>query len=177
MEPTVSHTDSADPSTLLAEMRQTQKATGALVRVIAASALPEEQRATLLADLTTFQEAKLPSARALYRATLAGGIPDDTIFILWNRAKRAFMASAPSVIDLFLAKMENETLPYSERLLVEAMKGMGILVPSSPVDAKQRDAALAPAQIRTMTDEELRRQLQEGLSGPPVDGVFEEPQS
>lgn len=166
---TASHTDSAKPSALVQEMRTAQKHAKALVRLIETSepgAMEAASRASVLADMQVFVDADIPSPRALYRATLAGGLDSATIFVLWNRARKSFMAAGPAVVDMFLAKMENERLPYSERLLVEAMKGMGMLVPSSPVDDNQRKQTITKDAVARMTDEELNRHLLESVDGP-----------
>lgn len=176
MEGTASHTDAQTPSALVQTLRQTQRQADALVRLIQAqdpanSALTPEQRTSVLADLQTFVDAEIPTPRALYRATLAGGIAGQAIFVLWNRARQAFHASAPSVVDMFLAKMENEKLPYSERLLVEAMKGMGMLVPSTPQSDDERKVALSRDALRNMPDDELNRLLRDEIDGTDADAA------
>lgn len=169
------HVDASDSASLLVkQMRDAQRQAGALVRLIKTSTdFTEEQRAAITNDLKVFVDAEIPSARALYRASLAGGLETETIYLLWRRAKQSFMACGPAVIDMFLAKMENEKLPHSERLLVEAMKGMGFLVPSAPVDDAKRKDEITVSEVKKMSDKELREQLESGLRDDGAGGEDE----
>jgi hypothetical protein len=79
------------------------------------------------------------------------------------------MAAGPAVIDMFLAKMENEKLPYSERLLVESMKGMGFLVPSTPVDDTARAKQMQPDDIKALPDDALDDMLKAQIQRSDTD--------
>jgi hypothetical protein len=167
----VRHVDAQEPSALVQQLRQTQRTAGALVRLIKSSdhGIPEDQRKTLLADLQMFVDAEIPTPRALYRASIAGALDTETVFILWTKARKSFMAAGPAVIDMFLAKMENEKLPYSERLLVESMKGMGFLVPSTPVDDTARAKQMQPDDIKALPDDALDDMLKAQIQRSDTD--------
>lgn len=164
---TAQHLDANESaSALVKQMRDAQKQAGALVKLIQSSTdFTPEQRVAITNDMKMFVDAEIPNPRALYRATLAGGLDNETIYLLWRRAKQSFMATAPAVIDMFLAKMGDEKLPHSERLLVEAMKGMGLLVPSAPVDDEKRKNEITTDTVKRMTDEELNNALRSGIEG------------
>lgn len=157
--------DPAQAATFTEELRATQRVAGTLLRLIDRTetvALPGGAEA--VTALQDFVDAQIPTARALARAALAGAFEQNQIYVLWARTRRAFHAASPAVMDMFLAKMENEALPYSERLLVEAMKGLGLLTPSEPTKTGEREDMLTRQDVREMTQEELDRRLSEGMS-------------
>lgn len=162
--PTVAPRDPAQAASFTEELRATQRVAGTLLRLIdrtETTALPGGNE--VVTALQEFTEAQIPTARALARAALAGAFEQNQIYILWARTRRAFHAAAPAVMDMFLAKMEDEGLPYSERLLVEAMKGMGLLTPSEPTKTGERENMLTRDDARELTEDELNRRLAEGL--------------
>lgn len=163
-QPTTVPVDQANPVTFVAELRATQRVAGTLLRLIErteTTALPGG--AEVVQALEGFVEAQIPTARALARAALAGAFEQNQIYILWARTRRAFHAASPAVMDMFLAKMENEGLQYSERLLVEAMKGLGLLTPSEPTKTGEREDMLTKQDVREMPQDELDRRLAEGM--------------
>ena len=162
--PVVTPIDGESARSFTEELRATQRVTTTLLRLIdrtEVTALPGGDAA--VSALAEFSEAKIPTAREFARAALAGVFDQNQIYILWARTRRAFHAAAPAVMDMFLAKMENEGLPYSERLLVEAMKGLGLLTQSDPVKSGEREDMLTRQDVRELTQDELDRRLAEGL--------------
>ena len=153
------------PGDLTKELRTTQKTTPALLGLIR---LQENPDPDVIQTLEMYEDAHIPRARALARAAFAGAIPAEGIMILWRRAKLAFHAAAPSVMDMYLTKMElGHRCPFSERLLVEAMKGMGILQPTAPVDDEARVKELTSSEVKSMSNDDLMEQLrvEAGFSG------------
>lgn len=163
-ETVVTPTGAADPVRFTDELRSTQRVATTLLRLIQRTeveALPGGTEA--VRALEEFAEVEIPTARALARAALSGGFDQNQVYILWARTRRAFHAAAPAVMDMFLSKMQDERLPFSERLLVEAMKGMGLLTQSEPTKTGERESMLTNQDVRSMTADELDRRLAEGL--------------
>lgn len=144
-----------------AELRDTQRSARALLALVDHDALTDlEGGSDVLESLEQFAQAKIPTARALARAALVGAIESHGIYILWTRARKAFMAAAPAVMDMFLEKMEKgHDCKYSERLLVEAMKGTGMLTVSEPVSDEDRQRMITDEELKQLSDEELRERL------------------
>lgn len=149
------------PGQFTSELRDTQRSARALIALVDHDALKDLSGGTEVLDaLAAFENASIPTARQLARAALVGAIEGTGIYMLWNRARRAFMAAAPSVMDMFLEKMEKgAACPYSERLLVESMKGMGMLQQSEPIDDAARTKMLTSDEVQELTDDELRERL------------------
>lgn len=156
------HVDNASPTTLSSELRKTQKATRRLLALVEqAPQLVESEN--IQEQLAAFADAKIPTAQELFRGTLAGIIPGEGVMILYRRAKQSFHAALPAVIDMFFEKMQKGAdCKYSERLLVEAMKGMGALVPSEPVSKEEREQDITNEEIAAMSTEDLMQKLREG---------------
>jgi hypothetical protein len=158
---TGTHTDNANPADFTQELRSTQRSAKALLSIIDTEAVRNiglDDQA--VEELEAFAEAKIPTARALARAALVGAVDSNGIYLLWSRARKAFMAAAPAVMDMFPEKMEKGPgCRYSERLLVEAMKGTGMLTQSEPVNEDDRAAMMTNEEVRGLSDEDLRRKL------------------
>lgn len=149
------------------ELRDTQKSAKALLKVIDSEAVRDlGVNEEAVQALEEFTNAKIPTARALARAALVGAIPNEGIYLLWNRARKAFMAAGPAIMDMFLEKMElGHNCKYSERLLVEAMKGTGMLTAGEPVSNDDRAAMISSDELRELSDDELRQQLHDTVRG------------
>lgn len=158
----VTHVDVADPRQFVQELQNTRKSARALIGLMRQGPQTEDNQ-SIVEALEAFVEAKIPSPRQMARAAMAGLLTNDGIFLLWTRARKAILAASPSILDLFLAKMENERLPHSERLLVEAMRGTGLLTPGVPETGEDREKAIDKSEIRKLTDAELRQRLTDGL--------------
>ncbi len=142
------------------ELRETQKSARALLSLVDHEIVADMGGEDVVEALEQFTSVKIPSARALARAALVGAIEGQQVYILWSRARKAFMAAAPAVMDMFLEKMElGLGCPYSERLLVEAMKGTGMLTASEPVSDEGRTAMITNDEVAQLTDEQLRERL------------------
>lgn len=156
-------TQDSTPGEFTTELRNTQRSAKALIGLVDHDTVKDMQGGEdVLAALEQFAEARIPTAQALARAAFAGAIDNQGIYILWSRARRAFMAAAPAIMDMFLEKMQKGyACDYSERLLVAAMKGTGMLVPSEPVADSDRERMLTEEEVKSLTDDELRTRLQQ----------------
>lgn len=159
-EAQVEHTERQTPGALTAELRETQRTARSLLRLVRRA---EDAPDGVVESLEDFAEADIPRAKELARAALAGVVPEEGILILWRRAKQAFHAAAPAVMDMYFEKMEKGSgSPYSERLLVEAMKGMGMMVPGEPVSEKDRETGMSSEDVQGLSNEELMERLRAG---------------
>lgn len=145
------------------ELRETQRSAKALLAVIDSERVKDLGVSDEdIASLAEFATVKIPKARDLARAALVGAIPNEGVFLLWNRARKAFMAAGPAIMDMFLEKMEKGgDCKYSERLLVEAMKGTGMLSASEPVSTEDRAAMISTDELRQLPDDELAQKLRD----------------
>lgn len=94
-----------------------------------------------------------PRIRDVALAALSEGITKEEGMLAWHRAQRALQALAPFLVLVAAAKLDDENSPGSTRVLVELMKGLGLLAPAEAVDTSKR---FAETDLDRLTEEARR---------------------
>lgn len=108
------------------------------------------------AALQSTEAIKVPSARAMFIASLGPAMNKDLVLTLYHRTVRAMHALAPLVGMKLAEKMDNHQAPGSTRVILELAKGLGLLIPAEPMAAKGRMDLMEEDALRNRSTEELR---------------------
>lgn len=105
----------------------------------------------------------LPSADQIALAEM--GLPQkhEYLMVLRTVAQRMFAGIAPRIVWKAARKMEDHLEPGDTRLIVEYLKGMGFLEPSTPLTDEEREKKMKKhAEYERMTLADLKKQVLEG---------------
>lgn len=104
------------------------------------SGVPAEAVTTAEIAAEELQRWTPPRIRDVALAALSEGITKEEGMLAWHRAQRALQALAPFLVLVAAAKLDDENSPGSTRVLIELMKGLGLLAPAEAVDTSKRFA-------------------------------------
>ncbi len=79
-----------------------------------------------------------PRMRDVAIAALAEGITREEGMLAWLRAQRTIQALTPFLVLVAAAKLDDENAPGSTRVLIELLKGTGLLAPAEAQDTSKR---------------------------------------
>lgn len=106
----------------------------------------------------------IPSARNLVLGTFTGALDATLVLSAYAKAQRAIHALAPLVVLRVAEKIDNDQAPGNTRLLLELLKGLGLLAPAEPVAPSKRVTLLDLDHERKKPVADLKREVL-GLSG------------
>lgn len=84
------------------------------------------------------QQIVMPSARSMVLASLGGGLKKELVLQGYHAALATLHALAPKLVYLAAWKLDDDKAPGSTRLLIELLRGLGLLQPAQAVDTTRR---------------------------------------
>lgn len=105
----------------------------------------------------------LPTCDQIVLAEMTLPQQHSYLMVLRTIGQRALAAMAPRAVWKMARKIEDHLEPGDTRLLVEYLKGMGFLEPSTPLNDDEREAKMRKhADFEKMALEDLKSQVLEG---------------
>lgn len=151
-----------------AEKAAAREVTPQNVKIVATEAAETRRRLDELVALTQGApsadvQLELPSADKLVTSEMSLAQQHERLMIYRTIAQRAIYAMAPRLVWKLAKKIEDHTEPGDTRLIVETLKGLGLLEPSAPLSDTEREKKLKrQSELEQMSVEDMKRRLLEG---------------
>lgn len=119
-----------------------------------------KRRVSALRDASdTMRDLETPRMKAVAVAALRGDVTAEAARYGYYRAVRMLHAMAPWIMVKAAEKMDDHQAPGSTRVILELLKGAGVLQPAEPIAARRRLAELDPEALREKDDEDLKAEV------------------